>query len=120
AGTRGGGAGGRDGWQARGGAPRSPRGGFSSRSRRRAASTTRAPAPSSTRANCAPSPELAPVTIATRPSRRNAASGSNAGIPAAYFCRMKRGLMPERLDEHDAAAIAAFRAEYGQLVLTPV
>jgi len=28
--------------------------------------------------------------------------------------------MPERLDEHDAAAIAAFRAEYGQLVLTPV
>jgi glycosyltransferase involved in cell wall biosynthesis len=33
---------------------------------------------------------------------------------------MKRGLMPERLDENDAAAIAAFHAEYGQLVPTPV
>ena len=28
--------------------------------------------------------------------------------------------MPERLDENDVAAIAAFRAEYGQLALTPV
>jgi glycosyltransferase involved in cell wall biosynthesis len=33
---------------------------------------------------------------------------------------MKQPLLPPRLDERDDAAIAAFRAEYGQLRLTPV
>src|SRR5215211_2438252 len=92
----------------------------SRRSCRRAASTTRAPAPSSTRANRAPSPELAPVTIATRPSRRNAARESSRGTPAAYFCPMTKGLLPRDLDETDHAAIAEFHARYGQLELTPV
>ena len=40
------------------------------------------PAALSTRANRAPRPELAPVTIATRPSRRNEMSGSRSGTAA--------------------------------------
>src|SRR5438094_7944964 len=49
------------------------------RSARRAVATTRAPAASSTRAKRAPRPALAPVTTATRPSRRKEASGSSPG-----------------------------------------
>src|SRR5699024_4491826 len=43
----------------------------SSRSARRAASTTSAPASANPRANATPRPDDAPVTTATRPSRRN-------------------------------------------------
>ena len=50
----------------------------SSRSRRRAVTTTVAPAACSTRANRSPSPDDAPVTIATCPSRRKRDSGSGS------------------------------------------
>src|SRR4029078_9540950 len=48
------------------------------RSARLAASTTSAPAAASTRAKRAPRPLDAPVTMATRPSSRNGASGSKS------------------------------------------
>src|SRR4029077_18867764 len=53
------------------------------RSRGRPVIATRAPAASSTVAKRAPSPELAPVTSATSPSRRNGASGSTRATVAA-------------------------------------
>ena len=50
----------------------------SSRSARRAATTTRAPTASSTRAKRSPSPDDAPVTTATLPSRRNSGRADRA------------------------------------------
>src|SRR4051794_32890403 len=58
----------------------------SRRSARRAVTVTAAPAASSTRANRAPRPELAPVTIATLPSRRNDPTGSSS--PPGFMRRL--------------------------------
>src|SRR4051812_49021381 len=60
----------------------SPAARFSSRSSRRAATTTLAPAPWSTLAMRSPSPLDAPVTMATRSSSLNGASGSTGSAIA--------------------------------------
>ena len=57
----------------------------SSASASRPAAITSAPAARKTRTKRSPRPREAPVTIATRPSRRNNPSSSGGGIGAGYI-----------------------------------
>ena len=90
----------------------------SRRSARRAATTTRAPTASSTRAKRSPSPDEAPVTTATLPSRRNRPSGSSASSSWRRSVRSRAGsaiFTAVRADERaDELADARWRPPVGR------